>query len=75
MRNYEGVVALKILTNNLLAVIYSNGLLRVIQVSDFSIVMQTNVLADRELLEKIGSSRLVEAKIASKTHLSVPSTD
>ena len=40
----EGVIAIKVLTNNLLAVSYTNGLLRIIQVSNFSVLIETNLL-------------------------------
>lgn len=44
MRNMEGVIAIKVLTNNLLAVTYTNGLFRVIQVSNFLVLVETNLL-------------------------------
>jgi len=46
IKNLEGVVALKVLTNNLLAVTYTNGLFRVIQISNFSVLIETNLLGD-----------------------------
>ena len=42
----HGVVALKVLTNNLLAVAYTNGLIRIVQVSNFEIIAETNILAN-----------------------------
>ena len=69
-RNLEGVVALKLLQNDLLAVIYTNGLLRIVQISSLSVLIETNLLADlghssADLFEKI-----VNAKIATHTNMS-----
>ena len=72
IKNLEGVVALKVLTNNLLAIVYTNGLLRVIQLGDLSITTETNLLGDKGRLAQLGSGRVVEAQIAFKTHLAVP---
>ena len=43
-KNLEGVVAMKALSNNLLAVVYTNGLLRVFVVSSTSILVETNLI-------------------------------
>ena len=53
----EGVIAIKVLTNNLLAVSYTNGLLRIIQVSNFSVLIETNLLESSDM----NGQRMVEA--------------
>ena len=57
----EGVIAIKVLTNNLLAVSYTNGLLRIIQVSNFSLLIETNLLESSDM----NGQRMVEAQIES----------
>ena len=66
-RNLEGVVALKVLTNNLLAVAYTNGLFRIIQIHDLSVVIETNLLADEGKLG-LDFGRIFEAQIAFMTN-------
>ena len=46
IQNLHGVVALKVLTNNLLAAAYTNGLIRIVQVSNFEVIAETNILAN-----------------------------
>lgn len=53
----EGVIAIKVLTNNLLAVTYTNGLFRIIQVSNFSVLIETNLLDGGDMI----GQRMVEA--------------
>ena len=59
------------LTNNLLAVVYTSGLFRVIDISKLAILLEVNLLDDEG---KLGNEagRVIEAQIAFKTHLSVP---
>lgn len=59
----EGVLCIKVLTNNLLAVLYTNGLLRIIEVSDFSIKIETNLLQSADL----NGQRAVDAQITFTT--------
>ena len=59
----EGVLCIKVLTNNLLAVLYTNGLLRIIEVSDFSIKIETNLLESADL----NGQRAVDAQITFTT--------
>ena len=73
-RNLEGVVALKVLTNNLLAVAYTNGLLRVVQVSNLTVVIETNLLADEGRLG-LDAGRIFEAQIAFHTNRAVPNVE
>lgn len=42
----EGVLAIKVLSNNLIAVVYTNGLLRIIQISNFTVLVESNLLGD-----------------------------
>ena len=60
IKNLEGVVAVKTLTNNLLAVVYTDGMFRVVDISTFSIVVQNNLLDDESRLGK-ESGRVIEA--------------
>ena len=64
----EGVVAIKSLTNNLLAVVYSNGLLRVYSISEVSVIVETNILLTEYDTE---FDRIVDAQVNFKSHLSV----
>ena len=68
----EGVVAIKSLTNNLLAVVYSNGLLRVYSISEVSVIVETNILlteCDTEF------DRIVDAQVNFKSHTSIVADD
>ena len=58
---------MKALSNNLLAVVYSNGLLRVIEISRTEILVETSILVDRQ----VEFDRIVEAQINFRTHLLV----
>ena len=64
------MLAFKSLTNNLLAVVYTSGLFRIVDITTLATILDTNLLGDEGKLG-IGSSRLVEAQIAFKTHTSV----
>ena len=59
------------LTNNLLAVIYTNGLFRVVQISNFAILIETKLLDDQGKISA-DFERVVDAKIAFETHQSIP---
>lgn len=74
IKNLEGVLALKVLTNNLLAVVYTSGLFRVIDISSLSMMLEINLLGDEGKLG-IASGRVIEAQIAYKTHASVPDVE
>ena len=55
------------MSNNLLAVVYTNGLLRVFFVSNASILVETSlIVTDQSELD-----RIVDAQINFRTHLSV----
>ena len=53
IKNLNGVVALRVLTNNLLAALYTNGLLRIIQISGFTVVLETNLMQDEARLGQV----------------------
>lgn len=61
VKNLEGVVALKTLTNGLLLVVYSNSMLRIFQISNFSLIEERNLLADSPVE---GLKRVTEAFIS-----------
>lgn len=61
VKNLEGVVALKTLTNGLLLVVYSNSMLRIFQISNFSLIEEINLLADSPVE---GLKRVTEAFIS-----------
>lgn len=71
IKNYEGVLAFKSMTNNLLAVVYTNGLFRIIDITTFAPILEVNVLADEGTLGLL-SGRLIEGQIAFHAHNSVP---
>ena len=70
MRNnqgsFEGVVALHSMTNGLIAAVFTSGLLKIVRVSDFSVVEEIDLLEDIEDFQ-----RVVDAKVMTKTCLSV----
>ena len=51
LKNNEGVVALKSLTNGLVAAIFSNGALRVVRASDGCVVVEMKLFPDGKILE------------------------
>ena len=68
VKNLEGVVAIKALTNNLLAVVYSNGLLRVYGISTVSVIVESNIL---QIENDIEFDRIIDAQINFKAHTAV----
>jgi len=55
---YEGVVAVKLLTNNLVAAVFTNGLVRIVRSTDAALITEfrLNVTLD---------CKVVEARIAT----------
>jgi len=51
LKNNEGVVALKSLTNGLVAAIFSNGALRVVRASDGCVVVEMKLITDGKFLD------------------------
>ena len=60
IKNLEGVLAFKALTNDLLAVVYTSGLFRVVDISNLAPMLEINLLADEGRLGT-ESGRLIEA--------------
>jgi hypothetical protein len=56
-------VALKALTNGLVAAVYTNGLLRVVRASDALLIKEFTLT-----LEDIDSSKVVKSEIAFKSY-------
>jgi len=57
LKNNEGVVALKALTNGLVAAIFSNGFLRVVRASDGSIVAEMKLITEGKILDALFASK------------------
>lgn len=74
VKNLEGVVAMKTLTNHLLVAVYTNGLFRVIQIPNLSVLVETNLFNDKGRLGD-AAYKAVEAKIAFETNRSVPNAE
>ena len=51
LKNNEGVVALKTLTNGLVAAIFSNGAFRVVRVSDACVVAEMKLITEGKILD------------------------
>jgi hypothetical protein len=51
LKNNEGVVALKTLTNGLVAAIFSNGAFRVVRVSDGCVVAEMKLISEGKILD------------------------
>jgi hypothetical protein len=56
-------VALKALTNGLVAAVYTNGLLRIVRASDALLIKEFTLT-----LENIDSSKIVKSEIAFKSY-------
>ena len=64
--SFEGVVALHSMTNGLITAVYTSGLLKIVRLSDFSVIQEIDLLEDLEDFQ-----RVVDAKLMTKTCLSV----
>lgn len=67
----EGVLAIKVLSNNLIAVVYTNGLLRIIQISNFIVLVESNLLGDEAKFDHKDYFRVFDAHLAFASHSSV----
>ena len=75
LRNFEGVVALKALSNGLLAVLYTSGLFRIVQISYLSVLVETELLEGDLDLARQGFDKISEAKLAFQAHNAVADAD
>jgi len=67
--NFEGVVAIHVMTNGLVAAVHTSGILTVIKLVDFSVIFQIDLLSENK-----EGCKLFDAKLCSKTCISSPST-
>jgi len=57
LKNNEGVVALKALTNGLVAALFSNGFLRVVRANDGCVVAEMKLITEGKILEAMFASK------------------
>ena len=61
VKNLEGVVTLKTLTNGLLVVVYSSVMIRIFQISNFKLLFERNLVSD---VPVVGLTKVTEACIS-----------